>query len=104
MNSINVIDAPSIQRYRSVIFFGNSSIFGTQPYLNQTTTFFSHFQQRNILATCSLLSSEVLNRNEANLASIKVLTVRCVRVIHAQYVRQFALLSQLFRIKLPDMI
>jgi len=34
MNSMRVIDAPSSQRYRSVICLGSSSSFGTQPYLS----------------------------------------------------------------------
>ena len=35
-----------------------------------------------------------VNKTEANLASTKVLAARCVRVIHAQCVLQFALLSR----------
>lgn len=35
-----------------------------------------------------------INKTEANLASTKVLAARCVRVIHAQCVLQFALLSR----------
>ncbi len=36
----------------------------------------------------------VVNKTEANLASAKALAARCVRVIHAQCVLQFALLSR----------
>lgn len=35
-----------------------------------------------------------VNKTEANLASTRVLAARCVRVIHAQCVLQFALLSR----------
>lgn len=35
-----------------------------------------------------------VNKTEANLASAKALAARCVRVIHAQCVLQFALLSR----------